>query len=389
MPVTQIPKVLVAIASAELGGGTTHVLQLLDGLDRGAWSLTLLCDPTGPLVDAARARDIEVVTLPFMRRRLQVKLVRDLRRMLSRERFDLVHAHGSRAGFALSLAGVARASMPPLVYTEHGLSVNVPRGPILARFARAAEARTVRAAERIIALSESTRGAIAALDSTAADRTRVIPHAISPHEPLRSRNELRREIGVAPNVTLIGTVCRLSAPKAPHDLVAAAEAVCAQRDDVHFLVVGDGPLRARTEAHALRANLPFTFLGDRDNARMWLEAMDVFCLTSHWESLPLSILEAMAAGLPIVATRVGGVETLVGSDGGGILVPRRRPGDVASALLRLASDPGERQRLGSIARHTCEERHTLGRMLDATSQVYAETLGATGRSSRTLVSQGS
>jgi glycosyltransferase involved in cell wall biosynthesis len=159
--------------------------------------------------------------------------------------------------------------------------------------------------------------------------------------PGRPRHEVRRELGIPSNVPVVGTVTRLSDQKAPLDFVAAAGTVAERRPDVHFVVVGDGPLRDDVEAEIAARHLSGSIhvTGLRRDVPDLMHSFDVFALSSLWEGLPRVLPQAMAAGLPIVATAVDGNAEAVTDGVNGFLTPPADPEAFADALLRLLDDP--------------------------------------------------
>jgi glycosyltransferase involved in cell wall biosynthesis len=168
---------------------------------------------------------------------------------------------------------------------------------------------------------------------------------------------------------VIGNVARLVEQKDQRTLVAAAPAVLARFPDSRFVVAGDGPLRAELEERA--AGMPFEFTGERRDVPQLLAGMDVFAFPSLFEGLCLAVIEAQAAGVPVVATPVGGIRETVVDGETGLLVPSGDPAALASAICRLLDDPALASRLADEARLRVRERYSLERMVDATLRLYA------------------
>ena len=366
-------KVLIAIASGELGGGTTHVLQLLDGLAESRWKTALVCDPEGPLSEMARERGVELFNVPFMRSRFDFTSIQGLRRVCERYRPALLHTHGTRAGLITALATRTRHRLP-FVYTEHGFSVSVPRRGLKRLGAHSIEAHVLNRASRIITLSRFGRETIRTLAPRALTRTALVPHGIDAQRQSGRRTSVRRDLGLSDHHLAIGTVQRLVQPKAPLDFVDAARRVHAAHPETRFIVIGEGPLRTKAENRARELRVPMQFSGERRDARSLLRGLDIFCLLSHWESLPLSILEAMEARLPVVATDVGGVASLVRNGTTGRLVSPADPAAAAAALSTLVVDPSLRESLGSRAHAVCLEHHSIEHVIERTEQVYEDVL---------------
>jgi glycosyltransferase involved in cell wall biosynthesis len=203
-----------------------------------------------------------------------------------------------------------------------------------------------------------------------------------------TRAEARRRIGVPEDAFVIGTVGRLSPQKAPLDLLAAFERVAAARPETHLVFVGDGPLRGEVEARAAAAGLTHRvhLLGLRRDVADLQRAFDVFALASRWEGLPRVFPQAMAAGLPIVATRVAGAPDAIVPGETGWLVEVGDTEGLAARLRALAEDPALARHMGQAGLARVEE-FSARRMVDQLAELYAELWtrrAATGRSAATV-----
>jgi glycosyltransferase involved in cell wall biosynthesis len=192
-----------------------------------------------------------------------------------------------------------------------------------------------------------------------------------------ARDAMRETLGVPSGVLLVGTVANLRATKGYPDLMHAARMVLDELEDVMFVSVGRGPLES--ELRAMHAQLElgdrFQLLGHRPDGVRVMSAFDIFCLPSHYEGLPLALMEALALGLPVVATRVGGLAELVTDGRDAVLVPPRDPEQLAAALLALLRDPRRRAEMSRCALQTAETlniEHTV-REVEA---VYREVMGS-------------
>jgi glycosyltransferase involved in cell wall biosynthesis len=169
---------------------------------------------------------------------------------------------------------------------------------------------------------------------------------------------------------VVGNVARLAEQKGHRDLIAAAPAVLERHPDVRFAVAGDGELRAELEALARPLGERFTFLGERDDVPDLLASFDVFAYPSRFEGLCLAVIEAQAAGVPVVATPVGGIVENVVDGKTGLLVPPRDPVALAGAIVRLLDDPELARALAERARPRVRERYTRQRMVERTLALY-------------------
>jgi L-malate glycosyltransferase len=274
------------------------------------------------------------------------------RRLLDRGEFDIVHAHSpAPAALArLAVRAVPAGRRPAFVYTEHN------RWPSHDQVTRRANAATFALNDAAIAVSAEVRQSMSPRSRA---RTRVVVHGIdvAAIRQLRAeRDTTRAELGIAPDQTLAVTVANFRAPKGYPDLLAAARMVADRSTadgsrPVRFVIVGQGPLESelRQQHEALGLGSTVQILGYRADAARITAAADLFVLASHHEGLPVAVMEALAAGVPVVATSVGGLAEAVDDGRSGRLVPPSQPDRLATTVLELAADPAARERLGQGA----------------------------------------
>ena len=271
-----------------------------------------------------------------------------LRRLLVDGRFDVVHAHLplAAAGARLVCRTLPARLRPAVVTTEHNA------WSTYALATRLANAMTAPLDQATIAVSEEARDSM--WWRGARRRCEVVVHGVAVERVrahLGDRDAVRAELGVAAADVLVATVANFRAQKAYPDLLAAAGEVLDGGAPARFLAVGQGPLES--EVRALHAELGlgdrFTILGYRPDAARLLAGADVFALASRYEGYPVALMEAMALGLPVVATAVGGVRQAVTDGVEGLLVPPGRPDLLAAAVARLVADPGLRSTMAVAA----------------------------------------
>jgi glycosyltransferase involved in cell wall biosynthesis len=365
------PRLLVLVTLAETGGAQAYVTALLPAL-APRLDVVVAAHGDGPLIDAARAAGVRFVPLRHVRR--AVSPVRDLLGLLElialirRERPDIVHLNSSKAGVLGRLAAML-AGAPITVFTVHGWAFKAYSG-IASALYRAADGLMSRATTVTICVTETEREAGLAAGTCRPARTTVIPNAIDASSARRAQRD-------AGPLRII-SVGRLAWPKDPITLVHALAQVRAA--SVELLVAGDGPQRPRVEAEVRRLGLDsvIRLLGPRDDVPDLLASCDVFVLASRSEGGPISILEAMAAGLPVVASDVGGVRELVDDGATGLLVPAGDSHALAAALQRLLDDARLRHRLGEAGRRRLVERFDVEAHRRAHLELYARELARHG-----------
>jgi glycosyltransferase involved in cell wall biosynthesis len=362
------PRVLQVVLSLAPGGTERLVIELATRLHPSMPMAICCLDDAGGWAGEVRAQGIEVHALrrrPGFRPGLSARIARIARA----HRAGVIHAHHYSPFVYSALARVAGAGAR-VVYTEHGRLSDKGPSP-KRRMANRVFARLPRA---VFAVSEDLKAHIVA-EGFPRDQVGVIYNGITPGPApdAASRTAARARLGAGDSTFVLATIARLDPVK---DLQTAIEAIArlsAQQPDVSVLlaIIGDGEERQRLEAAAGAAGIAHAvrFLGHRDDARAWLAGCDAYLNSSISEGVSLTILEAMAAGLPVVATAVGGTPEVV-VNACGRLVPARDPDAVAAALLELHASPALRATLGRAARERVEARFTLDRMIGEYREVY-------------------
>ena len=362
----QTPKVLQVVLSLNPGGTERLVVELVRRLRQELPMAVCCLDEAGSWGEGLRLEDIGVTAL---RRRegFQPQLGRAISRIAAQHGARVVHCHHYSPFVYGQIAALASARLR-VVFTEHGrLSDGAP-----SRKRRLVNPLLGRLAGSLYAVSDDLRRHMLAEGFPAA-RVSVIRNGIDPGPAPTpaDRERARRLLGVSPDAFAIGTVARFDPVK---DLTALLDAFITLRATVphaELVLIGDGPERARLERHAGEAGVAHAvhFGGYRGDARRLLPGLDVYVNSSTTEGISLTILEAMAAGLPVVATSVGGTPEVV-SGGTGLLVPARSAGALATALGALADDPDRCEALGKAGRTRLRREFTLDRMVDQYRRVY-------------------
>ena len=326
-----------------------------------------------PLLD----RELEEAGIPVLtlgrRSRLDLWAWRPLVSRL-RDGVDVVHAHmfGSNVwGTVLGrLTGV-----PVVVAHEHTWSF---QGRPLRRFLD--RELVGRWADVFVAVSEEDRRKMIEVEGVDPRKIRLIPNGI-PSPANGSVADVRAELGIEPDAPVLGVVCELRAQKALEVLFEAAALLLPEFPALKVLVAGDGPERPRLEtaARQLGAADAVLFLGIRRDVPALLGAVDVAVLSSDYEGSPLSVLEYMAAGKPVVSTRVGGVPELIEDGVQGLLVEPRDPAALAGAVAELLRDPERAERLGAQGRERQRRAYSLDAMVRNVEELYEELWLASGR----------
>jgi glycosyltransferase involved in cell wall biosynthesis len=365
------PRLLILVTLAEPGGAQAYVSSLLPALV-DPFDVTVAAHGAGPLVTAARDLDVEFVELRYMRRPmrpwLDVLALAELVLLMRRQRPQIVHANSAKAG-ALGRLAAWLVAVPVRVYTVHGWAFLAHRGAAAIAF-RWME-RLLRPLTTIsICISNEQRAAGIEAHTCKPEQAVVIRNGIDP----ANRPVAQERVGI-PRIVSVG---RLRAPKDPLTLLRALADL--PPASFHASLVGDGPDRAAVEAERTRLGLESAveLLGNRDDVPSLLADADVFVLSSASEAFPISVLEAMAAQLPVVASAVGGIPELVVHDETGLLVAPGDPHALASALARLIDDRALRRRFGIAGRTRVCEHFDLASVQRAHRELYVSELAKCG-----------
>jgi glycosyltransferase involved in cell wall biosynthesis len=363
------PRILLLITLAEVGGAQTYVASLLPALVE-RFDVIVAAHGVGPLRDAATAAGARFEQLDHVRRSVGAHdfagLV-ELVRLLRRHRPDILHASSSKAGVLGRLAA-AVAGVPIRIFTVHGWAFAAYSGPT-GRLYRWAD-RLVRPLTTVtVCVSERERVLGLAAHTCEPDRAVVIPNAVD------VAGAPRVESGRRPR-PLIVAVGRLKAPKDFLTLVRALGRL--EPDSFDAVIVGEGPDRPQLEAEIGRLGLAerVVLTGERRDVPELLARADIFALASSSEGMPVSVLEAMAAELPVVASRVGGLPEEVVDGETGVLVEPGDPENLAEALAGLIADGELRRRLGVAGRARAEQAFDLEPFRRAHLELYSRELAS-------------
>ena len=289
--------------------------------------------------------------------------------------YDIVHCHSAKAGVLGRLA--ARAACTPTVYSPHSFPFVGDFSELRRIFALSVERALGQLTTAIICVCEEERRIARERELGDPSALHVVYNGCSPCEDDVAADERLERMREAGPVAAAVTVLR--AQKSVDVLLDAVPLVLERMPAARIAVVGDGPLRQQLHAHTARLGIDrderFAFLPFEAPAARHLRAMDVYVLPSSWEAFPIGVLEALACGVPQVATDVGGTGEAI-TPGTGLLVPKRDPDALAAALCELLGDPQRREAMAKASRERHAERFGVDRMAAETASVYRRVLGA-------------
>src|SRR5919202_3341508 len=355
------------------GGITLREALALDG----RYASTILAPENGTLFDRAEAAGLQVIRLRKMGRGRRVypwadvEALRELEDHLRAGAFDIVHTHAGRAG-AIGRIAAHRLGGCAIVHTLHGFPFNEFQAPFVRAPLRSIERRLGRITDYFLTDGTFVASEGVRLKIAEPERVRAVISPIDAVPPVSdaSRREARRTLGIPDGAKVVGTAARLAVQKAPLDMVRAIAAL--RRPDVYMVWLGDGDLRAKTErlleAEGLKDR--FLLLGDRDDVASLLPAFDVLAMSSLWEGLPCSVVEAMTCGIPVVATAVNSVPEVVISGKTGLLARPQDPASLTRALAYMLDHPGHAARMAEAAREQIRHQFRPDLLGDELMEVY-------------------
>ena len=367
-------RILHILKATGIGGAERHLQTLLPRLDRQKFqvSLLLLTDHRRPVTEYAKAFEPTVVRVDQVQIRADVDLrcLLDVYRRLRGQGFDLVHTHLIHAdlygGLAARLAGI-----PAVVSTRHN------DDPFRRGHALRAVGRVIgRNCDRVIAVSRYLATFARQIEGVGAHKIRSVHYGLAPTPRSGRRAEIRRELALPADAPLVANVGRLTEQKGHAYLLRAWALVTAVRPEARLVIVGEGPLRERLIALArvLAVSDAVRFTGWRRDATDIVEAADAYAHPSLWEGFGLALLEAMAAGKAVVASRVSTIPEIVVDGETGWLVAPRDGQALARSLLQLLDDPVGSRQMGEAGCRRVRTCFDAERMVLATEAVYEEIL---------------
>jgi glycosyltransferase involved in cell wall biosynthesis len=370
-------KILHIISSGGMYGAEAVILNLSRTLNEGAHRSLLgvfsnFSNPNIQLHECASREGIES-HLISCGGQIDLSAIAGIRELVSLTGADVVHAHGYKADIyvycALRNAGI------PIISTCHTWYDNDRK----ARFYGVVDRFVLRSYAKVVAVSEDVRLRLIRA-GVRAKKISVIGNGIDLRPFDYAPAILKKELGWSA-YPLVGLVGRLAVEKGVDVFLLAAARVLAQRSDAKFVVAGDGPDRSELDALIDKLGIygSVRMLGRRDDMPSLYASLDVMVSSSRLEGLPIAILEGMASRLPVVATAVGEVPSVVRDGRTGVLVPSQDMESLAIAILELLRNPAQRERLGSAARQLIEDEFSAERMAADYLQVYEEVIASVAK----------
>lgn len=359
--------IFVAESSTAVGGQELAVILHAEGLVKRGHTLRLILEPDSPIARMALAKQLPV-TLMTMRKSRYPSAILSLRALLARHRPDILQVNSSRDSWIGAVASRLLLPRPQLLRIRH-ISAPLNRNLMTRLLYRHLFDMVV------VTGGEKTKRELVERDGLAADRVAAFPIGLDVDyfRPAASDPDLRMELGVPEGHLLVGLVSYLRSYKGHEYFIEAARIIASKRDDVTFVIVGEGPEEQSIRAMIgqLRLERRIRMLGFRDDLLNVFRSLDVFAIPSiEGDTIPQVLMQALAVGIPVVSTTVGSIPDVVIEGETGFVVPPRDAGALAEQIAVLLDDPALRARMGAQGRSLVERSYSLERMLDRLERVY-------------------
>ena len=379
-------KVLFVITKSVWGGAQRYVYDLATSLPKDQFSVTVALGGNGPLKEKLKTAGVPVIGIPSLER--DINIFKELRSLFSlwhiinREKPTIVHLNSSKVGGLGALAAVASKLWTKnyklrTVFTVHGWAFNESREFFQKSAVYALQWLTAVFSNHIVVLSRHDYRQAIQMPLVANEKFVLIPLGIPIGQleylsPQKARNATTKTFGIKSQPLTIGTIAELTTNKGLVHLIDSAALVKNHFPNCRYLILGGGEHHELLQKHIKAHNLEnYVFLcGFVPNAAQYLKGFDIFVLSSLKEGLPYTILEAMHAGIPVVASSVGGIPDLIEHEKTGFLVPPKNSVALAEAQKQLLANEKMRVSAGKHAKQRAQERFPLKAMLNATIKLY-------------------
>jgi glycosyltransferase involved in cell wall biosynthesis len=368
-------RILETIRQGQIGGGESHLLSLVENLDKSRFEPVVLSFTDGPMVDRLKQMGIQTEVI-YTEKPFDISKWKKVKQFIQSNHISLVHAHGTRANSNVFWA--TRKLKLPLVYTIHGWSFHDDQQPLIRKIRVMGEQLLTNRSDVNISVSASNQQTGKRYFSHF--NSVVINNGIDQKkfDPTRNFKNVRQELNIAPDTTLVLFVARFIHQKQPLKLIEAFAQAQQQNPKLQLLMVGDGDQKptALQLVKDLHIENKVIFEPFRQDVPDVLAAADIFVLPSLWEGLPIGLLEAMAMGKAIIGTQVDGTSEVIRHNENGLLIATDDlAGNLSQALLAMASNANLRQQLGNAAQQTISETYSAANMTKEIEAIYLKCLG--------------
>jgi glycosyltransferase involved in cell wall biosynthesis len=367
---------LYVITKLELGGAQKQLLSLISHLDKSKYRIFLFTAHQGLLIqNVSLINDLTLYRSKYLEG--QISPIKDIIalieifRFIKKNKIEIVHTHSSKAGI-LGRIAAKLAGKKFIIHTVHGWSFNDSQPFFMRNIFICLERLAAQFTKRLIVVSSYDKGKGLENGIGKESNYTIIRYGINKDEFLLKDRSIKEELGIKDSDLVVGMVSCLKPQKSPQDFVRLAFQINQVLPQMKFILIGDGVLRYRVEKLVRRYNLQKNLIltGWRRDIPRILSAIDIFVLTSLWEGLPISVLEAMASAKPVVATHTGGIEEVIIEGKTGFLIPVRDVKKMSDRLIMLLKDGNLRKELGQNARDFLDGSYHLENMVNANQDLY-------------------
>lgn len=378
-------RVLQTIRQGKIGGGEKHVLDLVRHMNRQKFEPVVLSFTDGEMIDELNKMDVENHIIKT-EKAFDVRIWKNVAGLIGSLGVDLVHSHGTRAFSNCYWA--ANSLKKKSIYTIHGWSFHPNQNYLTQTLRRTCERFLTTQSKVNIAVSNGNQEE--GIERLNMNNSVVIKNGVNLDVfNLHSSDypDFRKEIGVKDNELLVGLIARITVQKDPITFLKAAKRALVHDNRIKFLIVGDGEMKKTAIKYAVECGIMdhCIFLDFRTDVPTILKAIDIYCLPSLWEGLPIGALEAMAMGKPVVATAISGTVELVKHGTNGFLFPVRNEIKLAQSILELSSNHALRIEMGLRSRARIEEEHDIRMMVREIENVYEKVFSMEDNAIKKLI----
>lgn len=370
-------KVLECIRQGKIGGGESHLLSLVENLDRNRFEPIVLSFTSGPMIEQLQQMGVETHVI-YTETPFDIRKWNAVKKLLLSKQIDLVHAHGTRANSNVLWA--SRKLKIPVIYTIHGWSFHPDQKPLVKTLRLLGEKYLTSRSTLNISVSQSNKESgkevIPSFESI------VVNNGINLQKfnPANQFKDIRTELKLPKDKILVLFIARFTLHKQPLTLIKGFAEALKQNANMHLLMVGDGDQKEEAELliKQLQISEHITLEKFRQDVPDVLAAADIFVLPSLWEGLPIGLLEAMAMGKAIIASNADGTREIVEHNKNGLLVSiNSLQKETTEALVQLSQQPQLRKELEANARATITERFNAVSMTRKIESIYTKLVSGT------------
>lgn len=366
-------KILETIRQGQVGGGETHVLDLVRGIDKNKFEVEVLSFTSGPMVDQLRAMGIQTHVI-HTEKPFDFRIWKQVGQLIEKNHYDIIHAHGTRAASNVFYSSYTYGI--PMIYTVHGWSFHSHQNVLTRKFREFSEYFLTKKSTVTVLVSKSNEDD--GIKKFGLKNSEVIYNGINSNKfnPDKTYHDIRQELGIPKDKTLVGYMVRMTEQKDPFTLIKAIKQISLVNQDIMFLIVGNGDLLPATKqlADELGINEQIIFSDFRNDIPAILQAIDIYCLPSLWEGMPIGLLEAMAMGKACIASSVDGTKELIKDHINGLLIQPKDDQNLAKKILELHYQPELRKRLGEEAKLEIAKKFSLTTMIKRIEAMYEQIL---------------